>query len=218
MAIRNPVAFQTVRTIWNMNSTTNLSLLLKLKSKTEATAWSHFVKLYAPLVHRWVGEIGIKEPDRSDVSQDVFVVLLGKMTTFQYDPKKSFRGWLRTITLNKCRDLLRVRRSKTEAVVFERIERATLDDSELLTETEYRNHLANAALKLMREHFSETTWRACWAHVVDVNSIPLSTYLRIPNELNDDKTVLGIAALNANKFHSLAMGNLFFKIRPSSPA
>ena len=137
----------------NMNSTTNLSLLLKLRSKTEAAAWSHFVKLYAPLIHRWVGAIGIHEPDRSDVAQDVFMVLLGKMSTFQYDPQKSFRGWLRTITLNKCRDLLRVRRSKTEAVVLERIERAARDDSELMTEAEYRDHLANSALKLMREHF-----------------------------------------------------------------
>jgi len=161
------IVIQTVRTILIMNSTTNLSLLLKLRSKTEAAAWSQFVKLYAPLVHRWVGAIGIQEPDRSDVAQDVFMVLLGKMSTFQYDPQKSFRGWLRTITLNKCRDLLRVRRSKTEAVVLERIERATQDDSEIMTETEYRNHLSNSALKLMREHFSETTWRACWAHVAE---------------------------------------------------
>ena len=132
-----------------MNSTTNLSLLLKLRSKSETASWSQFVKLYAPLVHKWVGVIGIQEPDRSDVAQDVFMVLLGKMSTFQYDPQRSFRGWLRTITLNKCRDLLRTRRNSLETIVHARIERATQDDSELLTETEYRNHLANSALKLM---------------------------------------------------------------------
>lgn len=153
--------------ISKMNSTTNLSLLLKLRSKSETAAWSQFVKLYAPLVHKWVGIIGIQEPDRSDVAQEVFMVLLGKMSTFQYDPQRSFRGWLRTITLNKCRDLFRTRRNSTETIVLERIERATQDDSELLTETEYRNHLANSALKLMREHFSESTWRACWAHVAE---------------------------------------------------
>lgn len=153
-----------------MNSTTNLSLLLKLRSKTETAAWSQFVKLYAPLVHQWVGTIGIQEPDRSDVAQDVFMVLLGKMSTFQYDAGRSFRGWLRTITLNKCRDLLRSRRSKVEPVVLERIEQASKDDTGLLTEAEYRNHLANSALSLMREHFSESTWRACWAHVAEGRS------------------------------------------------
>ena len=150
-----------------MNTTTNQSLLLKLRSRSEAAAWSQFVKLYAPLVHKWVGAIGIKEPDRSDVAQDVFVVLLGKMSTFQYDPKRSFRGWLRTITLNKCRDRFRARQSSMDPVVRERMERAVQDDSELLTENEYRTHLANSALKLMREHFSDTTWRACWAHVAE---------------------------------------------------
>ena len=150
-----------------MSSTTHLSLLIKLRSKSETAAWSQFVKLYAPLVHRWVGAIGIQEPDRSDVAQDVFMVLLGKISTFQYDPQKSFRGWLRTITLNKCRDLLRVRRNHSSRLVLEKIERAAQEDSDWLTETEYRNHLANSALKLMREHFSESTWRACWAHVAE---------------------------------------------------
>ncbi len=148
-----------------MSSSTNISLLLKLRSRADSVAWSRFVKLYAPLVHQWVGIIGIQEPDRSDVSQDVFMVLLGKMSTFQYDPQKSFRGWLRTITLNKCRDLLRVRQSSNAKMALECIDRAADDDSELLTELEYRNHLANAALKLMREYFSENTWRACWEHV-----------------------------------------------------
>ena len=34
-------------------------------------------------------------------------MLVAKLPEFQYDAGQSFRGWLRTITVNKCRDLLR---------------------------------------------------------------------------------------------------------------
>ncbi len=153
-----------------MMDSTNVSLLLKLRSKSDSVAWSQFVKLYAPLVQRWIGAIGIEEPDRSDVAQDVFIVLLGKMSTFQYNPQQSFRGWLRTVSLNKCRDLLRSRRRHVEPILLERIEQASRDDSEIFSQEEYRNYLASAALKLMRQHFSETTWRACWEHVAEGRS------------------------------------------------
>lgn len=147
--------------------TTNPSLLRKLRSRADASAWSHFVNLYAPLMQQWIAALGIDEPDRSDVVQEVFVVLLRKMPTFQYDSQQSFRGWLRTIALNKCRDLLRGRHRATEPLLLERIEQAASDDSDFLSQTEYRQALARRALALMREHFSETTWRACWLQVVD---------------------------------------------------
>ena len=156
---------------WRMPMhTTDASLLRKLRSRADVTAWSQFVRLYAPLLHRWVATLGIDEPDRSDVVQDVFVVLLGKLSTFQYDQRQSFRGWLRTITLNKCRDLLRSQRRLTEPLLLERIELASGDDSNFLTQAEYRQSLASRALALMREQFSDTTWRACWQHVAEGQS------------------------------------------------
>lgn len=150
--------------------TTDVSLLRKLRSRADAAAWTQFVRLYAPLVHRWVAMLGIQEPDRSDVVQEVFIVLLGKMSTFQYDQQQSFRGWLRTIALNKCRDLMRSRRRVTQPLLLESIERASSDDSDFLTQAEYRQSLARRALTLMRQHFSDTTWRACWLHVAEGRS------------------------------------------------
>lgn len=147
--------------------TTNVSLLLKLRSRADAAAWRQFVQLYAPLVHGWIAALGIEEPDRSDVVQEVLIVLLGKMSTFQYDQQQSFRGWMRTITLNKCRDLLRARRRATEPLLMDRLESASQDDSDFLSESEYRQSLAARALTLMRQHFSETTWQACWLSVAE---------------------------------------------------
>lgn len=144
---------------------TNPSLLRRLSSKEDSLAWSRFVALYTPLVDRWIGQLGFREPDRSDLVQEVFIVLLGKVSSFQYDRLGSFRGWLRTVTVNKCRDLARRRGRETEPRFVETIERAAEDDTQLLTQQEYRDYLSRTALKMMREHFSESTWRACWEHV-----------------------------------------------------
>jgi len=148
-----------------MSVATRVSLLQQLRSKQDSFAWSKFVELYTPLVHRWVGTLGIGEPDRSDVVQEVFMVLLGKLSTFHYDPAKSFRAWLRTVTINKSRDLLRKAKRVHEPLFLDRIEAAMDDQSDLLTQREYRDYLAAAALRLMQRHFSETTWQACWEHV-----------------------------------------------------
>ncbi len=150
--------------------TTNVSLLRKLQSRSDTFAWSQFAQLYAPLLHAWIGKLGINEPDRSDIVQEVFMLLLGKMSKFQYDRQQSFRGWLRTITVNKCRDLLRERRRVIEPLLMEKLDRASASDSEFLAEAEYRESLARRALALMRHHFSETTWQACWMHVAEGQS------------------------------------------------
>lgn len=150
-----------------MPQTTRVSLLQQLRNNRDSVAWSRFVALYTPLVYQWVADLGIRDPDRNDVVQDVFVVLLGRMSTFNYDASKSFRGWLRTITINKSRDLLRKRKRLGEPTFVARLELAEQNEIDLLTQQEYREHLADAALKLMRKHFSKTTWQACWEHVAN---------------------------------------------------
>ncbi len=148
-----------------MPKTTRISLLLQLRNRQDSEAWSKFVQLYTPLVDQWIADLGIGDPERKDVVQDVFLVLLGHVSTFQYDSSKSFRGWLRTVTINKSRDHLRKRSRLTEPKYLSQIELAESSETDLLTQQEYRDHLAKAALKLMQTHFAPTTWRACWEHV-----------------------------------------------------
>lgn len=149
---------------------TRASLLLQLRNRDDSVAWSRLVELYTPLLDHWVGKLGFDDADRSDLVQEVFIVLLGKVSTFQYDCDRTFRGWLRTVTVNKCRDFARRAGRKSEPQLLRHIERAAEDETELLTQQEYRDFLARSALRLMRIHFSETTWRACWEHVANGRS------------------------------------------------
>ncbi len=144
---------------------THSSLLIRLRTREDSQAWSRFVKLYTPLVRHWISLLGVESNQINDLVQEVFVVLLGRVSWIAENPPDSFRGWLRTVTLNKCRDHFRRMKRLVEPQLLERIEVAERDPNEILTEQEYREFIAQSALHLMRDAFSETTWRACWEHV-----------------------------------------------------
>src|SRR5438128_1371907 len=89
--------------------TTPPSLLERLRRPNEERAWDQFVNLYTPLLYRWARARGLQEADAGDLVQDVLVLLVRRLPEFRYDPGKSFRAWLHTITLNCWRDRQRRR-------------------------------------------------------------------------------------------------------------
>jgi RNA polymerase sigma-70 factor, ECF subfamily len=147
--------------------TTPVSLLEQLRRPADPAAWNRFVALYTPLLYRWARGTGLGRDD-ADLMQDVFVILLQHLPSFQYDPGRSFRGWLKTVLLNKWRERLRKRRESSlhdNGAAVE--EQAVPDDAVLFAEAEYRQHLARRALELMRSEFQSATWQACWATTVE---------------------------------------------------
>ena len=99
--------------------------------------------------------------------QDVLVVLVRKLPDFQYDPRKSFRAWLRTVTLNKWRERLR-RDSAAATEGTEALNGLACPDSMVVfEETEYRRELVRQALNVLRGEFPERTWQAFWRLAVD---------------------------------------------------
>jgi RNA polymerase sigma-70 factor, ECF subfamily len=94
-------------------SDTPASLLERLRDPKADEAWGRFVELYSPLLLYWARRVGLREPDASDLVQEVFVVLLRKLPEFQYDARKGFRSWLRTVTLNRWREIRRQRHHAT---------------------------------------------------------------------------------------------------------
>jgi RNA polymerase sigma-70 factor (ECF subfamily) len=143
---------------------------MRLRTAEDSVAWNRFVQLYTPLLHFWVTRLGIDPAQRMDVCQEVLVVLIQSREWLEARQPIRFRAWLYTVTANKCRDLQRGLRRVTEPEW-----RADLDPSipapqDELDEQEYRAYLARAALRLMRDCFSESTWRACWEHVAEGRS------------------------------------------------
>jgi RNA polymerase sigma factor (sigma-70 family) len=88
-------------------SRTRLSLLERLRRQPEdQTAWREFVDRYAPRIYAWCKQWRLQEADARDVTQNVLLRLAEKMRTFTYDPQRSFRGWLRTLTRHAWSDFV----------------------------------------------------------------------------------------------------------------
>src|ERR1700733_4527290 len=87
--------------------TTSVSLLERLRQPSNHEAWSRFVRLYTPLLHYWAGRTGFGASEADDLVQDVFTHLLKEMPEFAFDPNKKFRGWLRTVAMNRWNEIRR---------------------------------------------------------------------------------------------------------------
>jgi RNA polymerase sigma-70 factor (ECF subfamily) len=145
--------------------TTPVSLLERLRDPM-ADAWEQFVQLYTPLLYAWAARAGLQEADAADLVQEVMLLLLAKLPEFRYDPAQSFRAWLRTVTLNKLRELAR-RGSLPLTHDGSAADLAGPDHLEAFWESEYRQHLVGQALRLMQTEFRPTTWQACWEHLAN---------------------------------------------------
>ena len=151
-----------------MNSTSE-SLLLRLKKANDQAAWSRFVKLYTPLLFHWARKTGLQSEDSADLTQDVMAIVFRKLPDFQYDPKKSFRSWLRTITLNRHRELCRRKSVSNRAASGSVL--AQIPDAKSNTEStwdlEYGRSLFSSAMEVLQSEFRPATWAAVRKYVME---------------------------------------------------
>jgi RNA polymerase sigma-70 factor (ECF subfamily) len=145
---------------------TPASLLERLRQPGAQEAWGQFVELYTPLLYYWAHRMGLGNQDAADLVQDVFMILVQKLPEFTYDRHRSFRSWLRTVTLNKWRDSRKRGGPQLVGGLEALPDRAGPEADDTFWEAEYRRHLVGQALAIMQAEFQPTTWKACWEFVV----------------------------------------------------
>jgi RNA polymerase sigma-70 factor (ECF subfamily) len=146
-----------------MESTTSLSLLEKLKSSSNVTrdpAWNRFVFLYTPLLMRWAHKQGFQDAEAADLTQEAFLRLMSSLPNYQRHPGSSFRGWLMTLLRNLGHDYRRRKatRSLTSETLLE--DQVGHDPWTDIEESEFRQWILHRGLNLIRDDFSEETWKA----------------------------------------------------------
>jgi RNA polymerase sigma factor (sigma-70 family) len=175
-----------------MTDATPASLLERLRQPDSADAWPRFVALYTPLLRFWVRRLGVRDPDAEDLIQEVFIVVLQKVSTFRQHEEHTFRQWLRTVTRNKWIDLRRRNKMPPLAAAF------TLEEvparAEEFWEVDYQRYLVKRALDLMQADFHATTWKACWEVVA---------FHRPPAEVADEMGIT-VGAVHAARSRVLA--------------
>jgi RNA polymerase sigma-70 factor (ECF subfamily) len=171
-----------------MGSETSLSLLVQLRDVGAPYAWNRLVELYTPLLFYWARRLGLSPQDAEDLVQEVFATLVEKLPAFTYDSQKSFRGWLRRILINKWHDRQRRRKLPLETGSESDLSEVRDDGDSPFWEAEHRRYIARRAMELMRSEFEPTTWKACWAFVVEGK-----TGLEVASELGISEAAVYIA-------------------------
>ncbi len=144
---------------------TSESLLIEMggagSSGTRASAWRRFVELYTPLLFGWARGIGLSREDAADLSQDVFSIVSRKIASWQYDPQRSFRGWLRTIALNRYREIVRRKRIRTVSASEELLQQFPDErDAGQSWDRDYQCRLLASAMESVQPAFEPQLWQA----------------------------------------------------------
>ena len=90
-----------------LESATRVTLLGRLRAApNDPAVWSEFVAWYGRKIYAWCRAWGLQQADAQDVTQEVFLNLSARMQEFRYDPRGSFRAWLKTVTHHAWQDYL----------------------------------------------------------------------------------------------------------------
>ena len=76
-----------------MSSTDTLISVIDGVCQQDPERWRQFDAIYRPMLFAYLRKQGLKDSDVSDVVQDIFVKLLGKIHTYKRE-KSGFRAWL----------------------------------------------------------------------------------------------------------------------------
>ncbi len=142
---------------------TSVSLLRRLKdSPADQSAWTEFVGRYGPRLSEWCLRWGLQTADAQDVSQAVLMKLAVKFKQFDYDPARSFRGWLRTLTRHAWSDFVAERQKAAAggggdaAVVLQTVE--ARDDLEARLNDAFDLELLEAAADRVQRRVADKSW------------------------------------------------------------
>lgn len=150
----------------NPDSPTSPTLLGRLRQDpSDETAWQAFVERYGPDIYAWCRQRGLREADAEDVAQNVLLLLARKLRSFVYDPSRTFRGWLRTVTRNTLADFLadgtRPDRGSGDTQVLDVLKSVQArDDLVTRLERQFDQELMEEAIARVRLRVEPHNWEA----------------------------------------------------------
>src|SRR4051812_44842071 len=149
-----------------MADTTRVTLLHRLNQDPgDQLSWAEFVRLYGPAIRGWLMHWGLQEADAQDVAQNVLLRLTAKLPQFKYDPSRSFRGWLKTLTHHAWHDFVTEtgyrNRGSGDSTVLEQLQSvAAKEDLAARVEATFDKELLEVALARAKERVAANTWDA----------------------------------------------------------
>jgi RNA polymerase sigma factor (sigma-70 family) len=149
------------------DSQTQRTLLERLaqSGRQNQVAWAEFVDRYGRKIYGWCLRWRLQDADAQDVTQIVLLKLAQRMKDFTYDPRRSFRAWLKTVTHHAWQDYVDSRQTAMFATGGEpgedRLDSVTARD-DLSSELErlFDLDLLESAMRQVRLRAAPHTWMA----------------------------------------------------------
>jgi RNA polymerase sigma factor (sigma-70 family) len=149
------------------DSQTRRTLLERLAQSGDQrqAAWAEFVGRYGRKIYGWCLRWRLQDADAQDVTQIVLLKLARRMKDFTYDPARSFRAWLKTVTHHAWQDYVDSRKTTTLAIgggpaqdVLESL--IARDDLSSALERLFDLDLLETAMRRVRLRAAPHTWTA----------------------------------------------------------
>jgi RNA polymerase sigma factor (sigma-70 family) len=142
-------------------SKTGSTLFAVITDPSSKEGWEKFVDRYSPAIYGWCRAKRLQEADAEDITEEVLSKFWEqtRKNSFQYNPRKTFRGWLRTVTKNAFLDFCRHNRRRPGSGVPGLID-SEADSEELANELEreFERELYEQAKKFVRLRVEPKTW------------------------------------------------------------
>ncbi|MFQ5592214.1 MAG: RNA polymerase sigma factor [Phycisphaerae bacterium] len=157
------------------DDTTHLTLLIRLRDRSDELSWDEFHDRYGELLYRYARGRGASHADAEDIVQEVELALFKAMDGFVYDARRGrFRGYLRSAVVHALG-----RHSSKHAREHAGYDPAALDCAAALREAstdghwerEWRLHRLRWALRSVAGEFEEKTLQAFQAHALGGMSV-----------------------------------------------
>jgi RNA polymerase sigma factor (sigma-70 family) len=158
--------------------TTSVTLLTRLRQDpSEQAGWDEFVEHYGRHIYRWCRQWKLQDADAEDLTQDILVKLTQKLRAFTYDPSRSFRSWLKTVTHHAWRDFEDSRRHPQAAPGNSQVMELMLtvearEDLEQKLEEAFDLELLETAKIRVRLRVAPHTWDAF--HLSAIEGLPVA--------------------------------------------
>ncbi len=156
---------------------TSQSLLDKLKASNDDAPWERLASLYAPILRSWIKGLDLQQADADDLLQEVLATVSTEIAKFEHNGRTgAFRRWLKTILMNRVRNLWRERRYRPAAEggsgAQHKLDQLEDPQSELAKrwDREYDHIILARLWRLIEPRFKKSTCDAFRQQVIDGQS------------------------------------------------
>jgi RNA polymerase sigma-70 factor, ECF subfamily len=157
-----------------MGNTTSLTLLERLARGGDNDDWQRLLEIYKPFIKQRVSTYPDLLDQIEDITQDVVMVMMRELPTFQRQRVGSFRTFLKNITLNQLRNAARKTRRQPRpqggGPELEQLIESLADPISIESanwDIAHDSAVFNKVKDYIQGDYSETTWRAFELHGIE---------------------------------------------------